>query len=419
MKRLIGDSIRPGDILFSARRGVSGKIVRGVTWGEVSHAMICVRHNSFIDSTMEGVLAHNIQRLFFEDDESVFHFRLREGVSPEKLAAITEYARSQVGTRYSLPEAARSVIAVRKPRTRQQFCSRLVAQAYEKAGFELVPDPDYCSPEVLRNSPLLQELSVHTETVSEEEFEWWSTSDNAIEKSKEAYKAFFMRIREFAPDVENHDDLLKFRARHPDADPYVVEALHDSGLLDLWQVDIDLHPWRYDHTLMAQQRGESVRHYCISTVREAYTGGLRYAQNLATLKRVFKDFPRPSLELEIALYETLTRNHQSRREVAYCWLRAHHPDDLAQDMEQIAPHSPEWFRIVEVVDANLNAFSKHAVQPEGWSYVCSTCGDQPAHAYRIANEADVNPGVPSLSLCEDCLEIRCRKGYILEPFFHR
>lgn len=419
MKRLNRDSIHPGDILFSARPGTVGKTVRGLTRGDVSHAMICVQHSSFIDSTMEGVHARNVQRLFFEDDEIVFHFRLSEDVAPERLAAITEYARSQIGARYSLPEAARSVMAFRKPRTRKQFCSRLVAQAYKSAGIDLVPDSDYCSPEMLRRSPLLLELPVQTEAVTAEELDWWNNNPDAIERTLEGYNRFFSLVRKIAPNVETHDDLLRLRIRHVEADPHVVEAFHQSGLLDLWRIDIKLHPWRYDATLMAQQRGDNLRAYCVSTIQEAYTGGLRFAQNLTTLRRFQKDFPRPSLELEIKLYQTLAKNHQSRREVAYSWLLVHHPANLARYMQQIVPHSPEWFRIVQVVDQDLANLSSQAIQQEGSSLVCSLCGELPANAYRIVNEADVSPGVPSLSLCVDCLEIRRGRGYVLQTFLEQ
>ncbi len=381
--------------------------------------MICVQHSSIIDSTMEGVHPRNPQRMFFEDDEKVFQFRLKEAAAPSQLAAITEYARAQVVARYSLPEAARSVLALRRPRTRKQFCSRLVAQAYRQAGFDLVPDADYCSPEALRRSPLLQELPVQTETVPQEEVDWWNSSPDGVEKTQEGYNELFNLIRKFAPDVETHDDLLRFRLKHPDADPHVIQAFHSSGFLDLWRHELAVHPWRYDHALMAHQGGDAIRQYCVNTVQEAYTGGLRFAQNLATLQHYDTLHPRGSLELEIQLYRTLVRNHQSRREVAYSWLKSHHPEDLERFMEQIAPHSPEWFRIVQVVDANLAAMSTNAVQQEGSVDVCSTCGDQPAHLYRIVNEADVNPGVPSMSLCEDCLHIRRDMKYELEPFFGR
>ncbi len=126
LKRLVLDSVEPGDIIFTARPGKISRAIRASTGGVVSHAMICVQHGSFIDSTSDGVQARNLQRELFEDDEKVFHFRLKEKLRPEKLAKVIDLARAEIGARYSTIEAIRSVASVRKPRSKRQFCSRLV-----------------------------------------------------------------------------------------------------------------------------------------------------------------------------------------------------------------------------------------------------------------------------------------------------
>ncbi|MGV7213445.1 hypothetical protein [Bradyrhizobium sp. UFLA05-112] len=79
--------------------------------GVVSHAMICVQHGSFIDSTSSGVQARNLQRELFENDEKAFHFRLKNPPDRKVLEQIVDYARSEIGARYSISEAARSVAA--------------------------------------------------------------------------------------------------------------------------------------------------------------------------------------------------------------------------------------------------------------------------------------------------------------------
>ena len=134
MKRIQIDSVEIGDILFTARPGKISKAIRAATGGVVSHAMICVQRSSFIDSTSDGVQARNLQREIFEEDEQAFHFRLKKPASSRVMGKIIEYARAEVGARYSISEAARSVAAVRKPRSRRQFCSRLVARVYKIAG---------------------------------------------------------------------------------------------------------------------------------------------------------------------------------------------------------------------------------------------------------------------------------------------
>ncbi len=122
--------------------------------------MICVQHGSFIDSTADGVQARNLQRELFEDDEQVFHFRLKGALPREVLSNVIDFARAEIGARYSVPEAMRSVAAVRKPRSKRQYCSRLVARVYRNAGIDLVPDADYCSPGIVNLTDARQQQPV-------------------------------------------------------------------------------------------------------------------------------------------------------------------------------------------------------------------------------------------------------------------
>ena len=418
MKRIQIDSVQPGDILFTTRPGKVSKTIRAATDGVVSHAMICVQHSSFIDSTSDGVQARNLQRELFEDDERAFHFRLKNPPNRQVLEQITDYARAEVGARYSISEAVRSVAAVRKPRSRRQFCSRLVARVYKMAGIELVPDADYCSPEDLRRSPLLRELPVAFESVSAEELTWMSDRPNPIQAMHDAQNAVLVAARSVDPQVENFNDLYGLLVRCPEADQVIATALESSGYLKIWKMEVEEHPWRYTHELMDQLSAsrEVVRDYCISTVKEAYSGGIRFAINLAQLRALQRQHPRESFRLEIALYETLVRNDQSRREVAYDWLQRHYPDLLKQHMEEIEPHTPYWWSVIDRVEPRLAALSRHAVVSEGSTDVCTSCGDQPASPYRVANGAETMPGVPSLRLCDDCIGIRRGMGNVLVPF---
>lgn len=404
MKRIQTKSVQPGDILFTARPGKISKAIRAATDGVVSHAMICVQHGSFIDSTSDGVQARNLQRELFEDDERAFHFRLKNPTSRQVLEQIIDYARAEVGARYSIGEAARSVAAVRRPRSRKQFCSRLVARVYKMAGIELVPDSDYCSPEELRRSPLLKELPVEFEPVSAEELAWMSDRPNPIQVTHDAQNAVLDATRSVDSEVENFNDLYDLLVRRPEADQVIATALKSSGYLETWKMEVDEHPWRYTHGLIDELAAspEVLRDYCIDTVKEAYSGGIRFAINLAQLQVMQQQHPRESLRLVIALYETLVRNDQSRREVAYNWLQGHYPDLLKQHMEEIEPHTPYWWSLIDRVEPRLAALSRHAVVSEGSTDVCTSCGDQ--------------PGVPSLRLCDDCIGIRRGMGNILIPF---
>lgn len=410
MKRIKFQLLKPGDIILTASRSKVGKAIRISTRGTVSHAMICVQRGSIIDSTSDGVQSRNLQRELFEDDEEFFVFRMKEELPSHQTAKIVDFARSEIGTRYSKAEAARLVVGSSKPRSKREFCSRLVARAYRSAGVNLVSDHDYCSPEDLRNSPLLIELPDVSETVSADEIAWREMRVNPLEMTRDAQNFVLNAARRLDASIENFQDLDRLVREHPECDGLIARAYRDSGYLDLWRHELETHPWRYDQDAMLGMQNatnaEALRDYCIETISEAYSGGARFSVNLIYYQNAQKVAQRETLGLLIDLYKTLVKNDQNRREVARAWLLKHYPDDVKQHMERIEPHTELWFSIVDRVEPRLGVLARTAIETEQSKEICSSCGDEPATDYRIANSAEAMPGVPSLRLCDDCHSIR-------------
>ncbi|MBA4163101.1 MAG: hypothetical protein C0510_00490 [Erythrobacter sp.] len=419
MRRIDIDRLRPGDIILTANRTKEGNVVRVASKGVVSHAMICVQHGSIIDSTEEGVQAWNLQREFFREDEAVFAFRLRDPLAPVEMARIIDFARSEIGTRYSKAEAARSVLGGRKPRGSRQFCSRLVAQAYAAVGIQMVPDQDYCTPEDLRNSPLLVELADVTQPVSAEEIEAIAAYPSPLDLMRESHNAVLAAGRRLDPVVENFTDLVRLILDHPEWDATIAHALRGSGYLDVWRHERLAHPYRYDLPLMKSVSDPAMvadlQAYCIETIREAYSGGVRFAVNLTQYQAMQRKSARDTLRILIAHYETLVHEHELRIETARSWLLSHYPDDVARYMERVVPHTPLWFSIVDRVEPRLGAIARLAIRHSESAEVCSSCGD-PASDYRLVNAAEAMPGIPSLRLCSDCVAIRRGFGEQLDAF---
>ncbi|MBY0284895.1 MAG: hypothetical protein K2W81_13165 [Sphingomonas sp.] len=416
MKRIRVDALRPGDIVLTARRTASGKGVRLSTAGTVSHAMICVQQGSIIDSTSDGVQARNVQREFFWPADQVHAFRLKEPLDEATLLRLVEYTRSQIGTRYSLREAARSVTGGARPRGKRQFCSRLVALAYAYIGIHLVADEDYCTPEELRRSPLLDQLEDPTETVSAEEVAFWRDRPDPIKRTHDSQTRILRVARKFDATIENFEGLPRLVRERPDADAAIAEVLMSSGYLRIWDMELKANPWRFDleimESLATPDRVGEVRDYCGTTIAEAYSGGHRFAVVLGAHRAEFQIWPRTSTALLIALYERLVRDDQRRRETALRWLQRHFPDDAVKRLERVEPHSALWFHYVDRVEPALGEAARRAIASEGALQVCSSCGDLPRD-YRLINAADAMPGVPSLRLCDDCVAIRRAMGEAL------
>jgi hypothetical protein len=416
--RVMVEHLRPGDVLLTATPGKVGKVVRRATKGEVSHAMICVQHGSTIDSTDDGVQASNIQREFYRAEDTVIVLRLRQAPDQLVLQAIVEFARSEIGTRYSKIEAARTVIGGPKPRSKQMFCSRLVARAYAAAGIQLVHDPDYCSPDDLRLSPLLVEVPDILEVVSERELEAWAERRDPIAATHDAQNRILEVARALDPAIENFNDLDAFVQAHPRHDHAIAGAYRDTGYLDIWRNDFAVNPWHYDLAEMEAATNDltvvEMRGYCISTIREFHTGGLRFAVNLTHYERAMQASPRQTTAQLVQLYRQLVQNDHMRRTVALEWLRRRYPADAKAELQRIVPHTELWFSIIDRVEPRLGAIARMNIEAAGSAAGCSSCGD-PADDFLIVNSAEAMPGVPSLRLCSDCMAIRSGCGEISVP----
>ncbi|MFD2427611.1 YiiX/YebB-like N1pC/P60 family cysteine hydrolase [Sphingobium scionense] len=419
IRRIKVERLMPGDIILTASSGKMSKAIRLASKGQVSHAMICVQHGSVIDSTDDGVQAHNIQRELYGPDGHIAVLRLRRPLTDVQLGTVIDFARSEIGTRYSRSEAARSVLPGLRPRTKQLFCSRLVARAFASAAVHLVPDPDYCTPEHIRRSPLLAELPDMTEPVSQAELAAWAARPNPIAEMQEVQNRILTAARDLDPSVENFNDLDRLVQDHPEWDERIARVYRDSGYLDLWQADYAINPWHYDLDAMEASAGSfpdrGLLAYCISTIREFHTGGLRFAVNLIHYQQALATNGRRTTAQLVALYRQLVVNDQTRREVALGRLRRHHPGEAALHLQRITPHSELWFAIVDRVEPRLAAIARLSIERMGTADICSACGD-PVDDYRLVNAAEAMPGVPSLRLCGDCVGIRRDGGEVLEPF---
>lgn len=338
MKRINIDALQPGDIVLTASKSAAGKGIRATTLAVVSHAMICVQHGSVIDSTGDGVQARNLQRELFKPFERVYAFRLREQLTPERLKQVINFARSEVGTRYSVREAVRSVLPGKRPRERRQFCSRLVARAYAHVGVQLVADEDYCTPDQLRRSPLLLELEGITETVSAQELAAWRARPNPIAMTHAAQNAILDGVRKLDPTVENFTDVDQIVRNHPEWDLQIAALFRVSGYLELWKTDFQINPWHYNvealEAVLTPANHDEIRTYCRAVIAETISGGQRYRTMLEHHRQSHRLEPRQTTFQLVELYDQLVRNDALLRATAREWLERHHPEDIDDYLEQ-------------------------------------------------------------------------------------
>lgn len=411
MKRLDPSLLRPGDIILTTTRQPTSKAIRIVTSSNISHAMIYVESHSVIDATAEGVQARNTQRLFLDDDCAVYGLRLNRVLTNVELKGIQDYVRSIVGTQYSLWEAVQAPLGRRNSASRRQFCSRLVAQAYAYADIKLVPDPNYCTPEDLRKSPLMHDLGEVTVAVSDEDVARWAMATDLPQMTRDATNAVLSGARQRDPSIQDFRDLDRHLVDCPEDDGFIYQLYRESGYLDLWRVECERNPWQYDLRLMHQfhSGGGDVAEYCRLTAHEEMVGHRFMINHVGYVIYAANTGLRTFAVLE-HLYEILASLHQQRVGVARKWLQANgRTEELPPDaLTWLVPNSAEWLEALAQWNPVQAEISRKIVQLAGSADACAICGDEPAANYRLIDEPPV--GVSIYRLCEDCAAIRQESG---------
>jgi Permuted papain-like amidase enzyme, YaeF/YiiX, C92 family len=417
MKKLKESSLRVGDIILTSSTGNISKAIRKGTKSDISHAMIYVQSHSIIDSDRHGVHAQNTQRLHFEDELAIHVYRMRRELTDAEALRISNYARAAVGTEYALGEAlkaAREFLRGKKATsTRKQFCSRLAARAYAFAGIKLVKDPHYCTPQEFKHSPDLVEVMDVTETITQAQIDRLESVPDSTLRMRDVTNTLLRAARTCSPAIQDLNDIDQHLIAHPEDDAYMCRALKESGYLTHWKVEVAKYPWRYEIQLMnAVTDKAEVEAYCQSTLADEPIGSHRYVVNHGGYVAYSTRYSLRYFELKLKLYELLASLHKARLDVAKQWL-VNNSLLAPAEPPALRPHSPEWFKALEVWNPKQAAITKYITQRMGSRDVCSLCGDDPAKDYRLPATHRPLGAVDTLRLCDGCLGIRRGMG---EPY---
>lgn len=151
------EGLELGDIVLERGTGSAGKLIAGVTGGRFNHALIWVG-GDFIEAMPGGVRCLSNRRVPIFDPRNWMLLRPHpELVGLGETAAF--HARHMTFKEYDTAGAVRTVLGPRAaPVPTKNFCSQLVAEAYRRAGVELLPgkQPEGITPNMLAKSVLLR-----------------------------------------------------------------------------------------------------------------------------------------------------------------------------------------------------------------------------------------------------------------------
>tara|TARA_R110001606_G_scaffold170820_1_gene316372 strand:+ start:912 stop:1886 length:975 start_codon:yes stop_codon:yes gene_type:complete len=242
------EELKKGDILLTSENSATSKVVRKSTKSDFSHAIIYVGSGSYIHSDAKGVHSGNLQRLLFDAAENVTV--LRSECNPEVIDQACMFARSKIGTKYSVKSAINAKLKTSKNENEnRQFCSRLVAQAYEYAGVMLVKNTSFCTPQEILNSTKTYKISCKVRKATNAEVNF-ASSESPLEKQSAITNEILSKVRAVSKeDIQTLDQITQYVSTHPEHDEEISKIYRESGYLTMWEYEVQKNAWRYDGEL--------------------------------------------------------------------------------------------------------------------------------------------------------------------------
>jgi hypothetical protein len=318
------EKLQKGDIILLRTSTRKDKIIRQATGSDYSHAMLYVGGFSCIDSDGPGVQAHNIERILFENPDDGIVIRLKQPLDEDLLYQIIDFARSKIGTEYSLEEARATLYnqsSVAKYENRQ-FCTRFVAKAYEAGGIRIVNNPDYCTPKEIHESNLLVPIRDIMRPANEHEIAYANEDVTSLTKQIEIQNSILKSIRDHTgADIQDFTQLEEYLAKHSVHDDTIIDIFERSGYLEMWKGDLDENPWYYDYEKFLEIPTDEDRNRIAKMLLKIEKENLhRISQNLLFYENAFAHTKRKYYRKMGDLYTKLFELSMTREIIAKRWL---------------------------------------------------------------------------------------------------
>ena len=132
---------------------------------------------------------------------------------------------------------------------KRQFCSRLVATAFESGGVKLVENSYACLPQEIADSMFVHEVKdcVYQAEPAEIEF---AKSYDPIKMQAEITNNILKSVRKLLGDkIQSLTDITSALLVDPKYDAEITGIFHSSGYLTMWKYEQEQNPWRYNINL--------------------------------------------------------------------------------------------------------------------------------------------------------------------------
>ncbi|KQN43803.1 hypothetical protein ASE93_18750 [Serratia sp. Leaf50] len=297
-----------GDIILTRSNEKNSSLICRITNSNFSHAILYVAESSYIHSDPHGVHSGNIQRLLIDEPKYVKVVRVDDSVAIEKAII---YARSQVGTAYSKVSAANAFAKIfTQMDAERQFCSRLVATAFELGGVKLVANSYACLPQEIADSRFVHEVKDCVYQAQPLEIEFAKSYD-PIRNQAEITNSILKSVRKLLGNkIQSLSDITSALISDPKYDAEITAIFESSCYLTMWKYELKQNPWRYDIDLFrALPLSESEKNILAKKELEIANNQLfLYKSNLEQYFYIKQQYGLKYASQQFLLYKQLVKN---------------------------------------------------------------------------------------------------------------
>lgn len=238
--------LRPGDILLM---NTYEEDFRAKLKCKYEHAAIYVGDAYIMEANGLHVVMSHVYSYAFREREHVCVLR-HKGCSPITLEDVARAAHEQMGKDYINTTQFRYVRALKntdhKDTTNMSFCSRLVAQSYDRKGIKLLPNADYCEPDDFLNSPLLEEVHDGVMPFTEEltDVIMNNQADREQNEMDSPNSEMFDSLSAvYGENIQELEQVMMASIHHPERDEEAIAAIKTSRMFKHKEMVTNQMPW--------------------------------------------------------------------------------------------------------------------------------------------------------------------------------
>lgn len=215
-----------------------------------THAALYMGDAFIMEANGYGVtMNHIFSYAFINVDDAIVYRPIK--VTKESIDNVIFWARAKMGNEFSTREALRTRDyrnTDEKEHEERMFCSRLVAQSFEKAGIKLVHNSDYCAPIDFMSTDALKQVSDVLEPVDTDE--WRNIIEKKINERESGdgmiwFSKLFEKLQALYGDsnIQYFDKLVEAGLKSPEHDEKCIEEIEAFGYFNFKDRMMASFPW--------------------------------------------------------------------------------------------------------------------------------------------------------------------------------